>query len=221
MSLLRDYYSLWSGNAGPLRDCTYSEGQSKDEPLLPVIARDSLGWKIPPLEHKIIVEFRRRSPARLPGVPPESEWHLLAIARHYGMATRLLDWTTSPLAALWFAVEKTPRVTKKRGKDYGVVWVLHALDEDIVTGHGSGSPFSGKRTQIFQPHHIAETIVAQDGWFTVHKYLAGKQRVFIPLEQNKTYKERMKMLTVPYRKFAALKAELDRCGVNAASLFPI
>jgi hypothetical protein len=208
------------------RECRSPEGlylfrgQSKDQPLLPAIARDSLGWRIPGLEEKIMDEFRRRSPAHLSAAPPASDWHLLAIAQHHGMATRLLDWTASPLAALWFAVEKKPKVIKKRENGCGVVWMLHVLDEDIVTGHGSGSPFGGERTQIFQPHHIAKTIVAQDGWFTVHKYLAEKDKVFIPLEKNKIYKDRMKMLTVPYGKFATLKEELDRCGVNAASLFP-
>jgi hypothetical protein len=43
------------------------------------------------------------------------------IAQHYGMPTRLLDWTTNPLAGLFFAVENTDQ----HGKD-GEVFVMEA-----------------------------------------------------------------------------------------------
>jgi hypothetical protein len=68
--------------------------------------------------------------------PPISKQHMFALAQHYGIPTRLLDWTRKPMVAAYFAVEQVAKVRAKRdpdpkisGEEPCAVW---ALDQGFV-----------------------------------------------------------------------------------------
>jgi hypothetical protein len=196
---------------------TLFRGQAEDKPLLPTLARLNFTSHILTAEKKMFREFKRRSLPLL-GVQPKSSWDWLAIAQHHGMATRLLDWTLNPLAALWFAVKDPP--VKKKSKDCpGVVWILTPKPSDHADTSNITSPFKLPFTKIFRPRHIAIRLVNQAGWFTVHMFMKTKNR-FIPLENNIRYSTKLTKLCIPPDAFADMRFELDRFSVNASTLFP-
>src|SRR5260221_1525665 len=187
-------------------------GQSEDWPLKPKIGRGTLKDDFLAQEQNLLEEFRLRSRPHLV-TPERNPWDLLAIAQHHGMSTRLLDWSQNALAALWFAVKDDP----KEG-DHGVVWGLPVTQSDVARPDEE-TPFDGNRTKVFRPSHVTKSIVAQSGWFTVHKFIRKEKR-FVPLEKNKLYKRQCAKLVVPHSHFLLLRHQLDQLGVNHSTMFP-
>jgi FRG domain len=194
-------------------DAILFRGQREDWTLLPKLARLECrpGKTAIDAELAMVSSFKRRSLPYLESIPG-NDFDWLAIAQHYGMATRLLDWTTNPLAALWFAVKKPAT----NGKD-GVVWAFAPAPEDYVSSV-SESPFETEGTRIFKPKHISKRIVAQNGWFTVHQYKAAESR-FVVMEKNERYSNLLMKLRIPASAFPVLRFALNRCGINAATIF--
>ena len=98
-------------------------GQPRRWNLIPKIGRerarvDPLGKPLPHSvlnEKRMLREFKRQARPYFrdaPGQRHDIEW--LAIAQHYGMPTRLLDWTESLLIAAYFAVEGAGTLDKTR-----------------------------------------------------------------------------------------------------------
>lgn len=77
-----------------------------------------LGGPYCQLEKHLLRNFRKYAQSVAGEVG--SFWHLLAIAQHYGLPTRLLDWTYSPYIALHFATASLEKLHVD-----GVIWVVN------------------------------------------------------------------------------------------------
>lgn len=186
-------------------------GQREEWELLPKIARIK-SRSGPNDEQLMIDDFRRYVGEFVPRVP-ENDWDLLSIAQHHGMATRLLDWTTNALAALWFAVEKPPTSQKP-----GVVYFFDLTEGDIVINRNSVDPFCTGRTLFFAPNAVATRIRTQGGFFSVHR--PTKEKKWVPLEKNNKFRERINSILIQAKDFSQVRLSLTQCGVNRSSLFP-
>jgi len=193
-------------------DTVLFRGQPGLDPLLPRIARQNPKKDTKLLERKMLNELRRIGGANFPH-KNENDLDLLVRAQHFGMATRLLDWTSNPLVAIWFACTYSPK------NKPGHIYFFEPSKKDIPFTDDIEDPFSKRKTLIFKPNLNNPRIIAQSGWFTLHSY-SSKAGNFVPLEKNTDLKKEISCYEIPANEKSYFLEDLNHMGINARSLFP-
>ena len=150
-------------------------------------------------EQEIIRLFKERALPYLTSVP-QNDWDWLALGQHHSLPTRLLDWTSNPLVACYFAVEEESDADSMIYA-YDTKWFISVKDNP--------DPFQYRRVGKFIPRHITARITAQSGLFTIHPN---------PYEPFTT--DKIDRIIIPNDIRYMLKKTLDRYGINRVSLFP-
>lgn len=152
-------------------------------------------------ERAVLGMFRQQARAHLQSIPQtDLEW--LAIAQHFGLPTRLLDWTDSLLVAAWFAVEKGGAKTTD-----SAIWVAKAVR--TVSLDDPGNPLDLQEPAVYRPPHISPRIAAQ-----------GSILMICPQPTQEVAPPFFAKIVIDSDVEFTIKKRLNACGINRRHLFP-
>ncbi len=196
-----------------------------------------LGGQFDSLERHLIRNFRKYSRRMTPLSNVDSFWDTLAVAQHFGLPTRLLDWTYSPYVALHFATSNLDRYTSD-----GVIWAVNhekAIQKlpiqlkKILLDEGSNKfttellnstcqswvEFDSLQPELFliffEPPSFDDRIVNQYALFSA----MSDATAFLDqwLEQ---YADLYFRIVIPAELKWEVRDKLDQVGINERVLFP-
>ena len=187
------------------------------------------------LEAHLLRNFRKY--ARRDAVPVDSEWDWLALAKHHGLPTRVLDWSYSPYVALHFATEDHLAFDRD-----GVVWtidyvrahrhlpsalrdLLEREGSNVFTGEmlGEAAPRLEELAALadepfllfFEPPSIDERIVNQ---FALFSLLSTSQAALEEWLEGRP--DLARRIVIPAELKWEVRDKLDQANVTERVLFP-
>lgn len=177
-------------------------------------------------ENNVALMFKRAATTRHQACPaPDDRAGWLCLMQHYRLPTRLLDWTESPLVALWFAAWSDPdkpgalwalQPFRLNQHQAGEAVVLNPLDpraQALVAPAFDPSSPSPDRSVAIYPEQVDIRLAVQLSSFTLHGTAA-------PLEDLPNSRDFLLKFTIPAEAKRPLAEALDALGIRRSNLFP-
>ncbi|MDP2999687.1 MAG: FRG domain-containing protein [Bryobacterales bacterium] len=194
-----------------------------DWPLVPAIHReyDSVGERN--LVHRFRLAARTRY-AHCPDLRDVAAW--LCLMQHWGLPTRLLDWTASPLTALYFAVVHDPKpgpaaawvlapgeLNKSSGPKLDEIFQLTGREAMKLLEPAFGRGQANEEVVAAVGQEIDVRMTVQQGAFTLH----GSS---VPLESRAGAENYLAKFVIPEKSKTTFAEELRFLAVRRSTLFP-
>ncbi len=189
-------------------------------------------------EKKLLTRFKERSVPYLQH-RIEDVWELLFLMQHYGMPTRLLDWTENPFISLFFALSSANKDAQGNYTEDAAVWILSPskwngnVFSNISYSGGAMSP-SESTVSSYKPNteanlmhenpvailgiHNSPRIVAQRGSFCLFgKSLTPMEEIY----ENGTFEQdTLKKIEIPSSEIQNLLDKLVWMGITDSVVYP-
>jgi hypothetical protein len=234
---LKELRQVWTGDP--------SERRGEEQPLW-FRGHINADWKLTPKlyrtpfigadENEIRHEFQSRALQLIQTRLPANRWEWYFLMQHYGVPTRLLDWTENALIAIYFAVENHPATFD------AALWVLDPtwLNRKLRKGiEGAMLPdweeaqsylpeleaaFEGKKVTAtlpaaMEPPHVDRRLSAQSSRFVIFGTTRDLMRIKAA-GRRFVRQRRVGMLRIPKENVKAIQTDLGHYGITAASVFP-
>ena len=156
-------------------------------------------------ETEMLRAFKKRARLFIQDPPQYSDnWQWLALARHAGLPTRLLDWSESAGVAVYFAVRK-----RRQDPIDSALW-CSKKPQAVTTD--KDEPFTLPDIRLYEPPHVAHRLFVQRSVFTVHPTEYKDKEVKWPGMHIK--------VIIPAALREPLRCLLADLGIDHASLCP-
>ncbi|MBI4773739.1 MAG: FRG domain-containing protein [Deltaproteobacteria bacterium] len=202
-------------------------GQTQSWPLMAGIHRPDLGAdeNRSQCERDLTIRFLHGAMTRHTHWPEGDYPVQLAMMQHYRLPTRLLDWTESPLIALFFAVQN-------HDDEPGVLWALNpsALNFQEFRTRDLLPPYREDVIGLFQApfgvakkdiHRIASVVIRHvDVRMTVQLSAFTVHGANTPLNKHCGKESFLFKYEIPSKSKQLLRLELIGMGIRESNIFP-